>query len=222
MRVVVYNVRGLRAGPGVVAAPIADLHPDVVIVTEAGTRRRLHRFAGGLGMVAHHGSLPPLLPRVRNAVLVPSDAVVDREGSHAFQGQRRLERRGAFFARVALGGRACWIVSVHLGLEAGRRRDHASELLRLVRRLEEPVLVGGDLNEPPDLGAAAVLGEIGWDAWTRMGFSTGETFPATEPHARIDYLFTSRDVRVERAFVPTSAALRSASDHLPVVVDLVW
>jgi endonuclease/exonuclease/phosphatase family metal-dependent hydrolase len=82
------------------------------------------------------------------------------------------------------------------------------------------VVVGGDLNERPDRGAAAILAGIGWDAWTRIGFSTGETYPSAEPQARIDYVFVSREVRVDRAYVPTTGALRAASDHLPVVADL--
>jgi endonuclease/exonuclease/phosphatase family metal-dependent hydrolase len=92
--------------------------------------------------------------------------------------------------------------------------------MRLVDGLEPPIVIGGDLNEFPDGPAARILAGLGWDAWTRIGFSTGETYPASDPSARIDYLFTSREVRVERAMVPKSAMIRTASDHLPVVVDL--
>jgi endonuclease/exonuclease/phosphatase family metal-dependent hydrolase len=48
----------------------------------------------------------------------------------------------------------------------------------------------------------------------------GETFPAEEPTARIDYLFVSEGVRVERAIVPPIPEVRTASDHRPLVAEL--
>jgi endonuclease/exonuclease/phosphatase family metal-dependent hydrolase len=50
---------------------------------------------------------------------------------------------------------------------------------------------------------------------------TGETFPATDPTARIDYLFVSQEWKVERALVPSvMPEARIASDHLPLVAEL--
>ncbi|MGZ8626157.1 MAG: endonuclease/exonuclease/phosphatase family protein, partial [Actinomycetota bacterium] len=52
------------------------------------------------------------------------------------------------------------------------------------------------------------------------GDVAGETFPAAEPTARIDYLFVSEGVRVERAMVPPIPEVRVASDHRPVVAEV--
>lgn len=221
MRVVVANVRGFhQARPAVVAAALGEFAPDVVLVTECGTRRRLRRFASALGMEPHHGSLPPFLPRVRNAVLVRPPLSVADGGLVVFDGHAPLRRQGAYFARVTGADAPFWAVTVHLGLRGEERGRHADDLMRLLGHSEPPLLVGGDLNAKPDSRVVAKLTDIGWDAWVRMGQSTGETFPSHEPVARIDYLFVSREVRVDGAMVPGGAGVRAASDHLPLVVDL--
>jgi endonuclease/exonuclease/phosphatase family metal-dependent hydrolase len=46
------------------------------------------------------------------------------------------------------------------------------------------------------------------------------TFPSRYPRFRIDYVFVSKSVEVDRVEVLRSAAARIASDHLPLTVDL--
>jgi endonuclease/exonuclease/phosphatase family metal-dependent hydrolase len=123
---------------------------------------------------------------------------------------------------VRVGRDACalWAVATHLALRPFERRRHALELAALLRGLGEPLVLGGDLNERPDGPAVATVGEGLRDAWLLGGDANGETFPAEEPTARIDYLFVSRDIRVERAIVPPTPDVRTASDHRPVVADL--
>jgi endonuclease/exonuclease/phosphatase family metal-dependent hydrolase len=66
----------------------------------------------------------------------------------------------------------------------------------------------------------SLLSERFWDAWLLGGDVVGETFPASEPTARIDYLFVSEGIRVERAIVPATPEVWVASDHRPVVAEL--
>jgi vancomycin resistance protein VanJ len=79
----------------------------------------------------------------------------------------------------------------------------------------EPVVLGGDLNERPHRGAVAILSTRFVDAFERAGEGSGETFPATAPLHRIDYVLCSHDLGpVKAAVVPIVA-----SDHLAVAVD---
>jgi endonuclease/exonuclease/phosphatase family metal-dependent hydrolase len=221
MRVVVHNVKGFRrARPKRMAETMRGFSPDLILITECGTRRKLRRYAKALGMIAHHGSLPPFLRRARNGVVVAEGFDVVRSGMQVFAGSARLHPRGAFFAEVVGPEGRFWAVSVHLGLKGEERGRHVEEMMRLLEHVEPPLLVGGDLNARPDSRVVARLAEIGWDSWARMGQSTGETYPSDDPVARIDYLFVSRGVVVEGAMVPGGAMVREASDHLPVVVDL--
>jgi endonuclease/exonuclease/phosphatase family metal-dependent hydrolase len=157
---------------------------------------------------------------VKNAVLVgpPWRSLENR--LHHFAGSARLHPRGALLARIGHPGFRVWAVSIHLGLHPLERLRHAEELADLLRGLDGPVLIGGDLNQTPDRRAASFLTEGFRDAWLLGGDVAGETFPAQDPSARIDYLFVSEGVRVERAIVPAIPDVRVASDHRPVVVEL--
>jgi endonuclease/exonuclease/phosphatase family metal-dependent hydrolase len=114
-----------------------------------------------------------------------------------------------------------WAVSVHLGLRPVERLRHAEQLSDALRGLGGPIVLGGDLNETPEHAAASFLAERYWDAWLLGGDVAGETFPSSDPTARIDYLFVSEGVRVDRVVVPADEEARLASDHRPLVAELV-
>jgi len=136
-----------------------------------------------------------------------------------FGGSAMFYPRGALIAWVSRPG-GVWAVAVHLGLRPRERLRHARELVDALRGLDGPVLVGGDLNVTPGKGAAAFLAERFADAWPPDLDVGGETFPAVEPTARIDYLFVSDGVRIERAVVPSASEVRTASDHRPLLVEI--
>jgi endonuclease/exonuclease/phosphatase family metal-dependent hydrolase len=220
VRVLVYNVRGFRHGRDRVAAVVRRLSPDVILMTESDGRLRLGRFARSVGMRACADPWSPLRRRVKNAVLVRPPWEVLEHRLVRFTGSERFYPRGALLARLQGPDLRAWAVAVHLGLRPRERRRHVRELLLAVRGLEDPQVVGGDLNERPDGRAVTALTERLDDAWTLGGDAAGETFPAAEPTARIDYLFVSPGVRVERAIVPPIPDVRVASDHRPVLADL--
>lgn len=220
LRVAVYNVRGFRNGLDRVAAVIGQVRPDVALLNETGSRRALRRFARHAEMHAAADPWSPFARRVKDAVLVrPPWRIVDHR-LHRFAGTDRMYPRGALLARIGNAGRRVWVASVHFGLLPVDRRRDAEELADIVRGLREPVLIGGDLNELPGGKAVAFLSERFWDAWLLGGDVAGETFPAEDPAARIDYLFVSEGIRVERVLVPGGVLVRSASDHRPVVAEL--
>jgi endonuclease/exonuclease/phosphatase family metal-dependent hydrolase len=220
LRVLVYNVRGFRDGLGGVADVVAQVNPDVALFNETGSRRALRRFANGVQMEAASDPWSPLARRVKDAVLVrPPWRIVDRR-QHRFAGTDRMYPRGVTLAHIGMTGYRVWAASVHLGLRPVDRSRDAEELADLVRALREPVIIGGDLNELPDGRAVGFLSDRFWDAWLLGGDVAGATFPAGDPTARIDYLFVSEGVRVERVLVPSSELVRTASDHRPVVAEL--
>jgi endonuclease/exonuclease/phosphatase family metal-dependent hydrolase len=221
VRVVVYNVRAFRDGLANVAAVIRRLRPDLLLLNETGGRRRLRRLARAAEMRPAPDPWSPLRRRVKNAVLVRPPW---RAGDHRlirFAGSRRGYPRGALVAEVVHPESRAWAVAVHLGLHPLERHRHAEELVEALGELEGPILLGGDLNERPDGRAATLLADRFGDTWLLGGDVAGETFPADEPTARIDYLFVSEGVRVERVMVPPTPDVRSASDHRPIVAEVV-
>jgi endonuclease/exonuclease/phosphatase family metal-dependent hydrolase len=62
-----------------------------------------------------------------------------------------------------------------------------------------------------------MLGARFADAWALGGESDGLTFPADQPTARIDYVFVTEGIRVDRSVVPGGPDVQTASDHRPVI-----
>jgi endonuclease/exonuclease/phosphatase family metal-dependent hydrolase len=105
---------------------------------------------------------------------------------------------------------------VHLSLDAAERKAHAATILQELSG-DEDLVVAGDLNESVDGPAwLAIAGRL------RVVSADAPTFPARNPRHRLDAIFVS-----PRLAVTTSgpveldpADLASATDHLPVWVDL--
>jgi endonuclease/exonuclease/phosphatase family metal-dependent hydrolase len=211
---VVWNVHGFRAGTSAVADAVRSLDADLLLLNE--TRYLgfgLRRFARGLGMERADGT--GAWRPIPNAVLVrPPWRVVEGE-KVVFPRTRRTIRRGAVVATIGRAGRRVEVVAVHLGLSGAERVEHARMLTDAVAG-RGPLVVGGDLNEGPDGPAASWIAERYWDV---CAGGCGPTFPSHAPRARIDYLFLSEGIRVDRARVG-AGPLRGLSDHLPVLADL--
>jgi len=222
LRVLVHNVKGFKAGPEQAAAAVAEHVPDLAMITEAGTRRRLERYCRALEMEPAAPSLLPLARSVRNAVLVRPPWRVVRFHVHRFHASRRFYPRGVVVAVIGRAGYRVHALAVHLGLAGEERRRHAEELTDLAVGLQGPVLVGGDFNESARSPAVQWLTERYWDSWAHGGDrdSAGSTFPSNDPTSRIDYLFVSEQVRVDGAWVLADETARASSDHLPLVVDV--
>ena len=220
MRVVTYNVRGFRDGRGRVAAVVRDLRPDVLLLQETGSRRDLRRFAHDVGMRAARDPWSPLRRRVKNAVLLADPWRFTSVELVRFRGAQRWYPRGALVVRATAGADVVRAVSTHFGLGGAERAAQAQSLVDLAASPDPgAVVVGGDLNATPDMRAVRRISAALRDAWTDAGHGPGPTFPAVTPAARIDYIFVSGRVRVMHARVATDEA-SSASDHLPVAVDL--
>lgn len=213
LRVMVWNVHGFRAGARPIAAAVTDAAPDLVLLNE--TRYlgfRLRWFARRAGLEGASGT--GLWRPIPNAVLARRPWRVVDGGKIVFRRTRRTMRRGIVLTIVGRAGTRASAAAVHLGLSRDERAEHARELTDLLAG-REPLILGGDLNEGPDEPAVRWIADRHWDA----AAGTGPTFPAWEPRVRIDYLFVSEGVRVERAWVG-GERFAGLSDHLPVLADL--
>ena len=220
LRVIVYNVRGFRDGLERLARLVGHFEPDVLLLNETGGRWRLRRFAKALGMDVATDPWSPFRRRVKDAVLVRRPWVIVEHEQHRFEGGPWLYPRGALIATLGHGEARLRAISTHLGLHPRERFAHAKALEALVHTADGPIVAGGDLNEEPDGRAVGLLSERVRDAWLLGGDADGETFPADEPTSRIDYLFVSEGIVVERVLVPPGPDVREASDHRPLVAEL--
>jgi endonuclease/exonuclease/phosphatase family metal-dependent hydrolase len=126
--------------------------------------------------------------------------------------RRRLEPRGAV---IVAGPGGVTFVATHLGLSAPDRQSDARALLAALEDISS-VVVGGDLNDRPGGPATQLLLERFTDVFAAAGEGTGETFPATAPLHRIDYVLCSPALKPVRAAVVPIVA----SDHLAVLAEI--
>ena len=149
---------------------------------------------------------------------------------------RPLWSRDCVEASVAAPGGPLVLVGSHLVSRltdpaGGRRLEQASRMREIADAAEAAhpgalILVGGDLNDDPaSLALAPLLADGGWvDALGLFGLGQSWTWLGGGGGARFDYLLLPRGEawRVLGAAVVEGADVTAASDHRPVVVELVW
>jgi endonuclease/exonuclease/phosphatase family metal-dependent hydrolase len=227
VRVLSYNIRSMRDDTAALVRVIRGCRPDVVCVQEAPRfafwrcKRRSLARRSGLTVVAGR----------RNAGLAllagPGVRVVHSE-YHLLSCRPFLHRRALALAVLEAGGKRFAAASTHLDLAAEPRRDHVEEvhdlLDRLRRRFPVPVVLGGDINEPPGGPAWTLLADRMPDAYATAPTGHEHTFSAGSPRIRIDGIFTDPGVEVLGCGVPADAGLvadyAAATDHRPVLAEL--
>ncbi|TDC51268.1 endonuclease [Jiangella ureilytica] len=217
LRVVSYNVHGLRDDGTAVARVLRDLDPDVAFVQELPKyllwRGRAASFARRADLLYAAGGGTTGGTALFTAVRVDLREVQE----HRLRRTPGLTRRGLVLARLEKDGVVFGAGSLHLGLDAGERARHLTDITGLVNRLSLSAMVlGGDVNEVSTA-----------PTWTRLASQYTDagandptpTFPVAQPQHRIDGLFV-RGADVTAYRVVDTPDARVASDHFPVVADL--
>lgn len=214
--------RSSRAGTGRIAEYLGSLDADVMCLCEVdggsyrhGNRCQASRMASEQGW--HHvyankygkGSLVrrmPLLSSQGNAVLSRMPMITARE-RHLSRGVKRTYLEVEFDRFV--------VILAHLSLGRRARTVQLHELARHCRKLEKPLVLGGDFNLLQGSSELDPLlqGTGLRDADAEMG---RPTFPSHRPGKRLDYVLASREISVRRIEVPRVPY----SDHLPLVCDI--
>ncbi|MEU4162187.1 endonuclease/exonuclease/phosphatase family protein [Actinoplanes sp. NPDC026670] len=216
LRVVSYNVHGLRDDRAALTGLVRDLAPDVLVVQEAPRRFRWRQkcalLASETGLVVAAGGLPSL----GNLLLVSLRVAIRRTWCMRYPLTPGRHLRGAVFAEGAVRGATFTVSGSHLATDANERPSQAQHWKTELDKLDGPVIVAADLNEGPGGGAWRMVedGLLG---------STADvpTFPSVAPSRRIDGLFVSPGVTIERYEIISTEQARVASDHLPIVADLL-
>ncbi|MGK6319999.1 endonuclease/exonuclease/phosphatase family protein [Sphingomonas sp. DT-204] len=227
IRVASYNMRKAigtdrRRLPERTLEVLREIDADVIALQEADRRFGRREGVISLHLLEEHSPWKAVPFGVRahsmgwhgNALLVRKDAIVaDCEAIHL----PALEPRGAVMADVRVNGIMLRVVGMHLDLSGLWRRRQAHAILTHVATAatQHPTVLMGDLNEWSR--RSGCLRDFNRDF---SAAETGPSFHARRPVARLDRIMVSRDLRVTGCGVHSSAASRTASDHLPVWAEL--
>lgn len=216
LRVLCWNVHGLRDDTAALTRAVRDLDPDVFCVQESPKylrwRARCAAFARDTGLLYVTGGGTTggsaLFAHLRVDVKQTAEVCLSRRWG--------WPARGVAAAVVAKGGAQLTVASIHLPLTPRERLAHARTVLALTTSTgTDHVLVAGDLNEQP--------GHAAWqafhDAGVRdLGPHTGPTFPADQPRKRIDGVLATEHVEVVDYQVLDAPGVERASDHRPLLI----
>lgn len=102
---------------------------------------------------------------------------------------------------------------VHLALGSKTRLKQITQLYKLIKDSQKPVIIGGDFN--------LMLGEVEIELFLEASglinpnINQIPTFPSWKPSKHLDFVLHSPNIKVNDFRVP----LISLSDHLPLVLD---
>lgn len=239
LRVMTYNIASGHGDLDRTAATIAAAAPDVVALQEVDVRwdtrsqfvdqatalaARLHMDVRFAPIYQLPGATAGALPREFGVALLSRFPIV-RWVNHPLTRLSTQQANAAptpmpgfLEAIVNVGGVDIRIFNTHTDYrpDPSVRVRQVAEMLATIGEVAIPTLLFGDLNAPPDAMELQPLFAALHDVWPAAE-GLGLTYPAVAPVKRIDYVLTTNQFRVIKASVPDT----DASDHRPVVVDLV-
>ncbi|MFP4417185.1 MAG: endonuclease/exonuclease/phosphatase family protein [Chitinispirillaceae bacterium] len=235
LRIMTYNVHSClgmdgRLSPERIARVIAAYDPDIIALQELDVGRlrsggvdQAHQIARALDMEFHfHPSFIIEEEQYGNALLSRFPMKVIKKGS--LPQTPGAEKRGALWVRISYSDRQLDIVNTHLGLRAGER-------LHQIQHLLGPEWIGGrNENSPPII----LCGDFNTVSRSRVYNEITMVFADSKRAVkkrffsrtllglvRIDYVFVSPEIHVSDVRVPRNHLIRSASDHFPLIVDML-
>ncbi|MBM4092786.1 MAG: endonuclease [Planctomycetes bacterium] len=236
-RLLTYNIHKAIGGldrqyrPDRVIETIRHCQPDIALLQEVDDgvpRSRHHRQVDLLGdaLNLHHRAYQPNVilkeGRYGNAILsrFPLSDVQDLDLTVPLK-----KRRGALIAHCRLRedqhSHTLLLVNVHLGLAGFERtiqvrRILASDTIQHTRQTTG-VILAGDYNDVWNSLGRRLLEP----AHFRAACLRIKTFPAMFPVRALDRVYVRGPLTRHHSFAARTRTARHASDHLPLVVDLV-
>lgn len=228
LRIVSYNIHKAigsdgRHRPDRILDVLAETGGDIALLQEAD--RRFGPRLGVLPRAALHDAGWQAVPLAGHdgGLGWHGNAILLRPGigmlRHAHIALPRLEPRGAVLADVEVAGRVLRLIGVHLCLTGLRRGAQLAAIARALASQPGPPLpsiIGGDFNDWRIAGLAAPLAE------NFVMVPPKASFPARLPLGPLDRMLHTPDLRRVDHGVHISPLARTASDHVPVWLDIVF
>lgn len=124
------------------------------------------------------------------------------------------EQRGLLEATINVKGNHVHFYNTHLALTSAERTVQIQEIIDIAGESKGPKVILGDLNATPESSEMQPMFTNYLDVFAET--PEAYTYPATKPSKRIDYIFTSDDIKT----VETDVINTLASDHLPLTATI--
>ncbi|WP_308042837.1 endonuclease/exonuclease/phosphatase family protein [Micromonospora sp. PLK6-60] len=221
LRVVSYNIHTQRDDTAALAEVVRTARPDVVIVQEGPRRFRWRQksasLAASFGLTVAAGGLPSL----GNLLLCSLRVRVRSTRCTRYPLTPGRHLRGAAYAECEVGGARFLLAGSHLSTDPAERPAQAAAFKRELAAATLPVVAGADLNEGPGGPAWRTVADGLTDTAVAMDRADRHTYSCANPRRRIDALFVDPGIAVVDYDVVDTPQTRRASDHFPILVDLL-
>lgn len=219
MRLMTFNIRHAKGLDGRVhldriIEEILIVNPDIISLQEvdrynirSGFRDQVKEIGDALGMAwAFSPSLKLGWMQYGNAVL----SKYPIQSSQMFVLPSDKELRTILQVDIQAGEKTLRVLNTHLGVSERDRQGQMPLLMKLIEEVQGPTILMGDFNMEIDHPLmAAIKG-----SWQKAAESKATVLGGAE----IDHIFHNTNGSAINAWtIPTEA-----SDHLPVIVDMVW
>ena len=105
------------------------------------------------------------------------------------------------------------VFTSHFGLAQAEKENAVNTIMENIKKVKTPIVFMGDLNmEPSDPLLKPVFSSLNSTLPT-----TFLSFPSINPNKRIDYIFTSKSLKVLSSEIPNIVA----SDHFPHIASIL-
>ncbi len=239
LRVATYNVRGCvgmdqRRSEERIAEVIAESGADIAGLQEVDLgRKRSARVDQAATIAAQLGWHHLFHPAMRHsaqehygdAIISSFPLALDRAGE--LPGPAPFfcrETRGVLRVVAQTNIGAVYIINTHFGLGRLERLQQAQQLAAEWFGADSamPLLLLGDLNSLPGSRPHRALAERLRDVRELVPTPRAfRTFPTSLPALAVDHIFVNKHLRPLSLTVHKSALSRMASDHFPLVAELV-
>ena len=247
LRIMTYNVHSClgvdgKYAPDRIARIIARYQPDVVALQELDVSRPRSGGVDQAEQIARYLEMEfQFHPAIHLEEERYGDAILSRlpmrlikkgilPGPPPNNGPSFLptvdEPRGAVWVEISHGDSKVQLINTHLGLGKAERMLQVEALLGPEwlghPDCRGPKILVGDFNALPSSAEyKRLIGRL-HDAQVHAPHHKPRgTFPSRMVQVRIDYVFVERHIKVSKITVPRTELTRLASDHLPLIVDLV-
>lgn len=233
IRIVTYNIRKGKGASGRAKNRAAELgeairchHPDVVACQEVS-----HSYASSMSQSDELGRILQMPSYYRpnkqrrgghhgNATFTSFEVVAAQNYDIS---TNPIERRGALYLRMQVGGRTLHVLNAHLGLHQAERTSQAHRLGAIVAEHAEahdPVVLAGDFNDWNNRLDAILTREYGFrDAFASLPRREVRTWHARRPLFTLDHVYV-RNLEAASARCLDGDPWDSLSDHLPLIAEL--
>ena len=124
------------------------------------------------------------------------------------------EQRGLLEIVIDIKGHKLNVYNTHLALTANERHIQLNEIIQISHAAKGPKVIMGDLNTTPESTELHSLASHYHDAFADQ--AEAFTYDAEGVPKRIDYIFTSKEIKTSQAKV----IYAPGSDHFPIIVTL--